>query len=299
MAALREAVNAKLQSNLPLKDKCVLAANVYLTDSIKLPQKGELIVQWMISVLMKKFSQLEEDAELLPVWNLLLKITSEKYATFEDHFLAATRETFWDLFNSIVDYFCQTSSSSQDLAESWLKMLIRGKRQQIRSQFLRNKGDALNHWIAKCLLNDVLVEDALWLCSLRANTDLSLLPMLLTVKSDMCCKLVSRSLFAKERSNEWKTFLKSIVELTDAKPKSTPMLEKLFLKLDSVCHDDQLRALGVLFKSALMSSATSDQSKSLLFCLCCDVLQVYPALLLLPYLKSLHWQARLYCPSLT
>ena len=282
------AIESKLRSNLPLKGKCTLAKNIFWIDSLavgNMAQKEEWVISWIVSVLMKKFSQNEAVTEDEELWKLLHNLSQS--AKFEVNFLVATRDNFWDLFNSIVDHSCQYIH--KELPEKWMRKMIREGR-HVKSELLR-KSDSLNHWIAKCLQNEFIVDDALWLCTtaiMQHNSDSgfgfpeTLLPTLLTVKTDSTadvCKLVSRSLFGKEKSNEWNVFLQSVIEQKeeDTKPKCSETCENLFMKLSSMSFDDQLRALEVLFKSAMMSKGLSEHSKSLLFCMCCDILQVYPS----------------------
>ena len=62
----------------------------------------------------------------------------------------------------------------------------------------------------------------------------------------------------------------------DQKPKFNEMLENLFNKLSSMSYNDQIQALKMLFKSGLVSNGISNQNKAQLFCLVCNILQLYP-----------------------
>ena len=312
------AIEKKLNSNLPLEERCVLARNVYFSDSktVNIGQKDSLVVDWALSILMKKFSQnaeLSEDAEL---WKLLLAITDS--ARFEVNFLAVMTppDKLWDLLNNTVDHSSQYQKSQ--LSAKWLQMLLR-KNRHVRAEMFKQP-DSLNHFIGKCLQNDFIVNDAIWLYNLAVQQTVNLLelsnfqdvllPKLMTVKTgtnlsvselNTVNKLISRGLFSSKNDSArtWDAFLTSVIEQgggdaaanCEQKPKSTEMVENLFNKLSSMSYDDQIQALKMLFKSGLVSSGITNQSKAQLFCLACNVLQLYPlsddALKMIPLASTL------------
>ena len=170
-------------------------------------------------------------------------------------------------------------------------MLFRRNR-HVRAEMFK-RPDSLNHLIGKCLQNDFIVNDAIWLynCAVTqtggnyvigSNFHDILLPILLTKivpvsELPTIHKLISRGLFARDNSKTWESFLTSVIgQDIEQKPKCTEMVESLFVKLSSMSYNDQIQALKMLFKSGLLSSGISTQSKAQLFCLCCNILQLYP-----------------------
>ena len=303
------AIQKKLNcSNIPLEDRCIFARNVFLTDSktVNVGQKDALVVDWVVSILMKKFSQSTELSEDAPLWKFLLEMTDS--TRFELNFLsAAPQEKLWDLLNSTVDHSSQYKNS--ELPAKWLQMLFRNNR-YVRAEMFK-RPESLNHFISKCLQNAFVVNDAIWLYNgavhqtgniVGSNFHEVLLPKLLTVKktstspeSTTIQKLVGRSIFAKDKASLLDSFLTSVIDNKDdseeQKPRSTELVENLFNKVSSMSYDDQILALKMLFKSGLFSNGISNQSKAQLFCLFCNVLQLYPlsddALKMIPLASTL------------
>ena len=99
------AIEKKLNSNQPLENRCVFARNVFFANSqtVKFGQKDSLIIEWAVSILMKKFSQNHQLSADAPLWKLLLEITDS--TRFEVNFLAVTpQEKLWDLLTNVVDH---------------------------------------------------------------------------------------------------------------------------------------------------------------------------------------------------
>ena len=312
---LEKSIEAKLKSNLSNAQKCVLAKNVFLSNEklVRLPQKEELILEWLISTLLKKFSPVSSAVnDGNELWTLLSDLS--KSAKFGTAFAIACKEKqrHWDLLHCIVDYSCSVNTC--EAPKEWL--LDNLKTNKHLKSFMYNNYEELNTFTAKCVNHDFILEEILTFYSgaiqfrpsLGTNFHDVLLPALLTAnapKSIKVVKLVNMSIF-RNNANHWELFLRSSMEVEDdSKPKSDEILERLMNKIGSMSPVDQVKAVKTLFATAMQSSI-SDQSKALLFCVCCDILQLSPttdeslkvsslaSTLILPKIK-LELNARLEC----
>lgn len=255
-----------------------------MSAAVRVPQKEELVLDWIVVTLQRKFSSNKELTEVDKLWNLMLTIMESP--DFEEHFLASHPNPL-EVMASVVDHLCTCDcQEDRNAPEQWLRSLIRQFR-HVRSAMLKKSGDELNHFIAKCLSNKVIVVDVLWLCNLsiqQQNTSSIsfvevLLPHLLVVKDDQIDRLIGAGLFSKEKSVSWTAFLKSLFitdDKTDSKPKSFEFLDSVLAKMKVLSPKDALNATTNLLSAGLKSKSLNDMSKGLFFCMSCDILQLYP-----------------------
>ena len=125
---VRQAIQKNLNcSNRPLEDRCTFARNVFFADSktVSLGQKDSLVVDWVVSILIEKFSHSSELSEDAALWKLLVEMADS--ARFEVNFLSAVPQVkLWDLLNSTVDHSRQYTNS--DLPAKWLQILFKNNR---------------------------------------------------------------------------------------------------------------------------------------------------------------------------
>ena len=268
---------------------------MFLADnqSVKLAQKEEIILDWIVKLMLKKFSTCSEWAEENELGNLLLKIGESP--KFDGNFVIATQGRLYDLLNHIVDHSFQ--SKDESLSASWLSMVLHNHR-LVRSELFKQP-ESLNHFVAKCLQNNFASKDVVWAYSvavsqnngnvLGSNFNDILLPKLLARNSEEACKIVGKGLFSKDKAGSWNTYLKSLIEEkdSDSKPKNFDIIEGIFRQLSSMSYSDQLQSTCTLFQSCAESNAISDQTKCLLFFLLSNILTLYPSSEDIPQLTPL------------
>ena len=280
---LKNGIETKLMSNLPTSQKCVLAKNVFFSSEklVRLPQKEEVILNWLISTLLKKFSPvssaIHEGDEL---WILLSDLS--KSANFGLTYAVACKGRHWDMLHCIVDYSCSLNTCSAP--KEWLLENLKSNK-HLKS-FMYSNQEELNAFTAKCVNHDFVLDEILTFYSsaihfkpsFGANFHDVLLPSLLTSNAadKKIVKLIDTSVFRKNAHN-WELFLRTSMEVEDdSKPKSNEMLERLLNKIASMSPKEQVKAIKMLFVAAMQSSI-SDQCKALLFCVCCDMIQLSPS----------------------
>lgn len=235
---LKSAIEKKLKSKIALDEKCKLAKNTFLASvkAVHIPQKEEYILQWLVSLLLKKFSPCSQSIdEGYELWDLLLRLSESP--KFDAAFVAACKDRIWDLLHCIVDY--SSTLNSIDAPKQW--MIVSLKSNKHLKAIMSQNQDELNLFTSKCVKRDFVIDDIMvfHLSTCQHKSELGnnfheeLLPALLTAKAKhpKVLKLINLCVF-KNHSKQWELFLKTSLEnQDDCKPKSDELLGSVMNKV--------------------------------------------------------------------
>ena len=144
--------------------------------------------------------------------------------------------------------------------------------------------------IAKCVKHPTIQADALSLyeASIHLNnmtlsnqkfSELLLVEVLKTENpSNEIVSLVSKGLFSKQLAAHWTVFLKTSIHQPnlDKKPTCNDEIDSVFKKILSMTNNNQVNAIGVLYKGAIRSNNMTDSSKAIFYAMTSRMLKLNP-----------------------